>query len=68
MWGHPERVVSSQHPLAFRGTPHHGKDKATLGDLVGSLNAQGSLWQLVLHGHDDSRDVAFGGNASAHLA
>jgi hypothetical protein len=33
------------------------KDKATLGDVVGSLNAQGSLWQLVLHGHDDSRDV-----------
>lgn len=34
------------------------KAKATLGDVVGSLDSQGSLWQLVLHGHDGSRDVA----------
>jgi hypothetical protein len=33
------------------------KTKATLGDVVGSLNSQGSLWQLILHGHDDSRSV-----------
>ena len=34
------------------------KDKATLGNVVGSLNAEESSWQLALHGHDDSRSVA----------
>ena len=32
--------------------------KATLSDVLGSLDKQGFLWQLVLHGHDDSRSVA----------
>jgi hypothetical protein len=34
------------------------KAKANLGDVVGSLNGQGSLWKLVLHGHDDTQSVA----------
>jgi hypothetical protein len=34
------------------------KDKATLGDVVGSLNARVSQWELSLHGHDDSRSAA----------
>jgi hypothetical protein len=34
------------------------KDKATLGDVVGSLNAQVSQWDLALRGHDNSRSVA----------
>jgi hypothetical protein len=33
------------------------KAKATLGDVVGVLNSQGHLWQLVLHGQDGSRSV-----------
>ena len=33
------------------------KAKATLGDVVGSLDSQGSLWQLVLHGHDGSKSA-----------
>ena len=34
------------------------KAKANLGDVVGSLASQGSLWKLVLHGHDDTQSVA----------
>jgi hypothetical protein len=34
------------------------KKKATLGDVVGMLDSQGSRWQLALHGHDDSQSVA----------
>jgi hypothetical protein len=34
------------------------KKKATLGDVVGTLDSQGSRWQLALHGHDGSRSVA----------
>jgi hypothetical protein len=34
------------------------KAKATLGDVVGILNSQGSQWQLDLHGHDGSQSVA----------
>jgi hypothetical protein len=34
------------------------KTKATLGDVVGVLNSQGRLWQLVLHGQDGNRSVA----------
>jgi hypothetical protein len=34
------------------------KAKANLGDVVGSLGSQGSLWKLVLHGHDDTQSVA----------
>lgn len=34
------------------------KAKATLADVVGLLDSQGSLWRLVLHGHDYSLSVA----------
>jgi hypothetical protein len=33
------------------------KTKATLGDVVGILNSQGSQWQLDLRGHDNSQSV-----------
>jgi hypothetical protein len=34
------------------------KGKATLSDVVGMLDNQGSRWKLSLHGHDDSQSVA----------
>jgi len=34
------------------------KAKATLGDVVGTLNSQDHLWRLALHGHDGSQSVA----------
>jgi hypothetical protein len=33
------------------------KAKATLGDVVGTLNSQGHLWRLALQGHDGSESV-----------
>lgn len=34
------------------------KAKATLGDVVGTLNSQGNLWRLALEGQNSSGDVA----------
>ena len=34
------------------------KAKATLADVVGSLNSQGHLWKLEMHGHDGTQSVA----------
>ena len=53
-WDHSIKAVEAV--LIPIVTPR--KEKATLGDVLGSLNGQGSLWHLVLHGHDGSRDVA----------
>jgi hypothetical protein len=53
-WDHSIKAVEAVAiPIV---TP--AKAKATLGDVIGSLQSQGSLWQLELHGHDDSRSVA----------
>jgi hypothetical protein len=52
-WDHSIKAVEAV--LIPVVTPN--KAKATLGDVVGSLNSQGSRWQLVLPGHDDSRSV-----------
>jgi hypothetical protein len=52
-WDHSIKAVEAV--LIPVVTPR--KDKATLGDVVGSLNSQGSLWQLVVHGHDHSQSV-----------
>lgn len=53
-WDHSIKAVESV--LIPVVTPT--KVKATLADVVGSLSGQGSLWKLVLHGHDSSQDVA----------
>jgi hypothetical protein len=52
-WDHSIKAVEAvMIPIV---TP--AKAKATLGDVVGSLSGQGALWQLELHGHDDSKSV-----------
>lgn len=53
-WDHSIKAVEAV--LIPVVTPN--KAKANLGDVVGSLNSQGFLWKLVLHGHDDTQDVA----------
>lgn len=52
-WDHSIKAVEAV--LIPIVTPN--KAKATLGDVVGILNSQGSQWQLDLHGHDDSQSV-----------
>ncbi|MGH3219635.1 MAG: hypothetical protein ACRDPY_13160 [Streptosporangiaceae bacterium] len=52
-WDHSIKAVeASLIPVV---TPN--KTKATLGDVVGILNSQGSIWKLGLHGHDGSQSV-----------
>jgi hypothetical protein len=52
-WDHSIKAVEAvMIPIV---TP--AKAKATLGDVVGSLNSQGALWQLELRGHDGSKGV-----------
>jgi hypothetical protein len=53
-WDHSIKAVEAV--LIPVVTPN--KAKANLGDVVGSLGSQGSLWKLVLHGHDDTQSVA----------
>jgi hypothetical protein len=53
-WDHSIKAVEAV--LIPIVTP--AKAKATLGDVLGSLAHQGTLWQLELRGHDDSKDVA----------
>jgi hypothetical protein len=53
-WDHSIKAVEAM--LIPIVTP--AKSKATLGDVVGTLNSQGHLWQLALHGHDGSLSVA----------
>ena len=52
-WDHSIKAVEAV--LIPIVTPNNSK--ATLGDVVGILNSQGSRWQLDLHGHDDSQSV-----------
>jgi len=53
-WDHSIKAVEAiLIPIV---TPN--KAKATLGDVVGTLNSQGQLWKLALHGHDGSQSVA----------
>lgn len=53
-WDHSIKAVEAA--LIPIVTP--AKAKATLGDVVGSLKSQSSLWKLELHGQDDSQSVA----------
>lgn len=53
-WDHSIKAVEAV--LIPMVTP--AKAKATLGDVIGSLNSQGALWKLVLRGHDDTQSVA----------
>jgi hypothetical protein len=53
-WDHSIKAVEAM--LIPIVTPN--KAKATLGDVVGNLNSQGTQWKLGLHGHDDSQSVA----------
>jgi hypothetical protein len=52
-WDHSIKAVEAL--LIPIVTPN--KAKATLGDVVGTLNSQGHLWKLGLHGHDGSQSV-----------
>ena len=53
-WDHSIKAVEAM--LIPIVTPN--KAKATLCDVVGSLNGQGHLWKLELHGQDGSQSVA----------